>query len=206
MRGRDESAVADLAAAYKPRIVQLAYRHTRNHLDAEEIAQDVLLMVYHKIGSFRGDAALSSWIYRIAFNATMSRLRKQRAARRSIVQISTVGHPPAHAGSGDTVVEAADRSAPADEQLLQAQLRRELRKALCDLPEIYRAPVVLRDLHGLSTEQASAHLRVKSQTLKSRLHRGRLLLRRRLLDFATGLTLHRPQPAVRPVPAFAATT
>ncbi len=59
-----------------------------------------------------------------------------------------------------------------------------------DLPEIYRTPIVLRDIHGLSTEEASQVLNVKSQTLKSRLHRGRLILRERLADFATGLTLH----------------
>jgi RNA polymerase sigma-70 factor (ECF subfamily) len=60
------------------------------------------------------------------------------------------------------------------------------------LPVIYRAPVVLRDIHGMSTEQASAVLHVKDQTLKSRLHRGRLILRQKLADFAGGLALHRP--------------
>jgi RNA polymerase sigma-70 factor, ECF subfamily len=78
----------------------------------------------------------------------------------------------------------------------RSQLRRRLFLAVLDLPAIYRAPVVLRDIHGLSTEEASAVLRVKDQTLKSRLHRGRLILRERLADFAGGLSLHRPIPAV----------
>ena len=64
-----------------------------------------------------------------------------------------------------------------------------------ELPEIYRQPVILRDLEGLTTEEASTRLKVKDQTLKSRLHRGRLLLRERLRAFASGLTLHRPTPA-----------
>ena len=59
-----------------------------------------------------------------------------------------------------------------------------------DLPEIYRTPIVLRDIHGLSTAEASQVLKVKNQTLKSRLHRGRLILRERLADFDSGLTLH----------------
>ncbi len=59
-----------------------------------------------------------------------------------------------------------------------------------DLPEIYRTPIVLRDIQGLSTEEASKVLNVKTQTLKSRLHRGRLILRSRLADFSGGLTLH----------------
>lgn len=63
------------------------------------------------------------------------------------------------------------------------------------LPEIYRAPVILRDLKGLSTGEASSHLRLKDQTLKSRLRRGRLILRERLADFAGGLSMHRPAEA-----------
>jgi RNA polymerase sigma-70 factor (ECF subfamily) len=82
-----------------------------------------------------------------------------------------------------------------DEELLRAQLRRAVMTAIQDLPEIYRAPVVLRDIEGLTTEEASTRLRVKDQTLKSRLHRGRLLLRERLQAFTSGLNLHRPTPA-----------
>jgi RNA polymerase sigma-70 factor (ECF subfamily) len=80
----------------------------------------------------------------------------------------------------------------ADEQVLRSQLRRRVLRAILALPAIYRAPVVLRDLQGMSTEEASAMLKVKDQTLKSRLHRGRLILRKQLADFAGGLTLHRP--------------
>jgi RNA polymerase sigma-70 factor (ECF subfamily) len=67
--------------------------------------------------------------------------------------------------------------------------------AIQDLPEIYRVPVVLRDIEGLTTEEASTRLHVKDQTLKSRLHRGRLLLRERLQAFTSGLNLHGPTPA-----------
>ena len=81
MRARDGSAVADLAATYGPRIQQLAFRYLKNWEDAEEVAQDVLMKVYRKIDAFRGDAALSSWIYRITFNTAMSRLRTARFSR-----------------------------------------------------------------------------------------------------------------------------
>lgn len=80
----------------------------------------------------------------------------------------------------------------ADERVLRSQLRRRVFRAILALPAIYRAPVMLRDIQGMSTEEASAMLRVKDQTLKSRLHRGRLILRKQLADFAGGLTLHRP--------------
>jgi RNA polymerase sigma-70 factor (ECF subfamily) len=78
LRARDEAAVGDLAATYGSKIYQLAFRYTRNREDAEEIVQDVLLKVYQKIAAFRGDAALSSWIYRITFNTAMSRLRSSK--------------------------------------------------------------------------------------------------------------------------------
>ena len=82
-----------------------------------------------------------------------------------------------------------------DEELLRLQLREAVAAAIAELPEIYRAPLVLRDIEGLSTEEASTRLHLKGQTLKSRLHRGRLMLRERLRAFATGLALHRPTPA-----------
>src|SRR5262249_26650221 len=88
--------------------------------------------------------------------------------------------------------EIADWTDMADEQVLRSQLRTRVFRAILALPAIYRAPVMLRDIQGMSTEQASAVLRVKDQTLKSRLHRGRLILRKQLADFAGGLTLHRP--------------
>src|SRR6478735_2747195 len=69
LQAGDERALADLADAYSSKIYQLAFRYLRNKEDAEEITQDVLFKVYRKVAAFRGDAALSSWIYRITFNA-----------------------------------------------------------------------------------------------------------------------------------------
>ena len=73
LRAQDPTAVGDLSDAYGGKIYQLAFRYLRNREDAEEVAQDVLLKVYQKIDAFRGDAALSSWIYRITFNAAIDR-------------------------------------------------------------------------------------------------------------------------------------
>ena len=86
--------------------------------------------------------------------------------------------------------EPADWSSLADDQVLRIEMRKRLIASLVHLPQVYRVPVILRDIQGLSTEEASAILRVKPQTLKSRLHRGRLLLREHLADFAGGVMLH----------------
>ena len=187
----DEHALSELSTLYGAKIYQLAFRYLHNHEDAEEVTQDVLYKVFRKVGEFRGDAALSSWIYRITFNASMSRLRSasyQRAQDEQRDQPVADGEDAVTA----SLQEVADWSHMADEHLLRSQLRRRLVRAVLALPAIYRAPVVLRDLQGMSTEEASAMLHVKDQTLKSRLHRGRLILRKQLADFAGGLTLHRP--------------
>jgi RNA polymerase sigma-70 factor (ECF subfamily) len=186
MRARDGSAVTDLASLYGPRIQQLAFRYLKNWEDAEEVSQDVLLKVYRKIEAFRGDAALSSWIYRITFNTAMSRLRSGRLNRSAEVQTpeSTID------GMEHAKVEPADWTSLADDQVMRAQMRKKLVDALTHLPEVYRVPVLLRDINGLSTEEASAILKVKPQTLKSRLHRGRLILRKHMGEFAGGVELH----------------
>jgi RNA polymerase sigma-70 factor (ECF subfamily) len=189
----DEHALDELAATYGSKIFQLAFRYLNNREDAEEVAQDVLYKVHRNISTFRGDAALSSWIYRITFNAAMSRLRTARYQRNQEEdrQATALNR---EAADDLTPVrnEPADWSEMADERILRSQMRRRLFGAILALPAIYRAPVMLRDIQGMSTEEASALLRVKDQTLKSRLHRGRLILRKQLADFAGGLTLHRP--------------
>src|SRR5213596_1645387 len=76
LKAHDPAAVANLSESYGSKIYQLAFRYLKNREDAEEVAQDVLLKVFQKIDAFRGDSALSSWIYRITFNAAMSRLRE----------------------------------------------------------------------------------------------------------------------------------
>jgi len=190
LQNGDELALGELADAYRSKIYQLAFRYLRNREDAEEVTQDVLYRVYRKVGDFRGDAALSSWIYRITFNAAMSRLRtakyqrSQDDARRQTSDEAESQRAP--------LADIADWSDMADERLLRSQLRRRVFSAILALPAIYRAPVMLRDIQGMSTEEASAMLRVKDQTLKSRLHRGRLILRKQLADFAGGLSMHRP--------------
>ena len=196
LRAGDDSAVHELAETYGSRIFQLSMRYMKNRQDAEEVTQDVLMKVYRKIDKFRGDSALSSWIYRITFNTAMSRLRTNRAARAAEQERDRAESAEAALGGRAAISrQPADWSRLPDEELLRTQLREAVAMAISELPEIYRAPIVLRDIQGLSTEEASSRLHVKDQTLKSRLHRGRLMLRERLQTFATGLALHRQTPA-----------
>jgi RNA polymerase sigma-70 factor (ECF subfamily) len=196
LQAGDEQALAELADTYRTKINQLAFRYLRSREDAEEVTQDVLFKVYRKVGEFRGDAALSSWIYRITFNASMSRLRTARYQRSLALERQASDSGSDRDGfsraSDAPRIDVADWSDMADEHVLRSQLRKRVFGAILSLPAIYRAPVMLRDIQGMSTEEASAMLKVKDQTLKSRLHRGRLILRKQLADFAGGLTMHRP--------------
>ena len=187
LRHGDVTAVPQLQTTYGARIYQLAFRYMKNREDAEEVTQDVLLRVFRKIDAFRGDAARSSWIYRITFNTAMSRLRTLKHRRPAEVPHGTVSRT--DLAEPSTQREVADWSDLADDRLMRSEMRTRLASALSALPDIYRAAVLLRDVQGLSTEEASGLLGVKPQTLKSRLHRGRLILREQLADFADGLAM-----------------
>src|SRR3982751_1512916 len=125
LRRGDEQALADLADELGTKIYQLAFRYLRNKEDAEEVTQDVLYKVYRKIDAFRGDAALSSWIYRITFNAAMSRLRTAKYQRAQNEELQLV------VNEGDELTrparkEIADWSDMADERVFRSQLRRHV--------------------------------------------------------------------------------
>src|SRR5882762_1245395 len=135
LQAGDERALADLADAYGTKIYQLAFRYLRNKEDAEEITQDVLFKVYRKVGAFRGDAALSSWIYRITFNAAMSRLRTARYQRSQDEERRANAGNELHAAPA--IPDVADWSNMADEQVLRSQLRRRVLRAILALPAIY---------------------------------------------------------------------
>src|SRR5580765_4044952 len=117
LKAGDENAIRDVAEMYGSKIYQLAFRYLRNKEDAEEVTQDVLLRVHRKVGAFRGDAALSSWIYRITFNQAMSRLRTARYQREQ-AQDRQVAASEAEAPSHASRPDVADWSDMADERVL----------------------------------------------------------------------------------------
>jgi RNA polymerase sigma-70 factor (ECF subfamily) len=123
MQAGDGTSVADLASTFGPRIQQLALRYVKNWEDAEEVTQDVLMKVYRKIDAFRGDAALSSWIYRITFNTAMSRLRSTRASRMKEVQSPELDRNQGAPGACRLVVAR-------DDHVLRGQMRERLIESL----------------------------------------------------------------------------
>jgi RNA polymerase sigma-70 factor (ECF subfamily) len=186
LQRHEPDAVDQLAEVYGPMIQQLALRYMKSWEDAEEVAQDVMMKVVRRIDLFRGDSALSSWIYRITFNTAMSRLRNSKHSRPFEVLQSELSKDTERAEP----FEIPDWSGLGDEKVMRGELRAAVADALTELPDVYRVPVVLRDIQGMTTEEASTVLQIKTQTLKSRLHRGRMMLRERLVDFSDGLSMH----------------
>jgi RNA polymerase sigma-70 factor (ECF subfamily) len=169
-------AVEALVHRYGVKIYRLALRITGNPDDAQEVSQDVLWTIVRKIGTFKGESALGSWIYRITANAAYEKLRRRRGKD----EVSWEALFPAFDGDGHLVEAGHDWSQQAEDPALQAEARRRLRDAIDGLPADYRTAFVLHDMEGLSNPEIAEMLGISLPAVKSRVHRSRLFLRQRL--------------------------
>lgn len=182
LKARDEAALEELMAQYETKVFGLALRMTGNRQDAEEILQDVFLTVFQKIDGFRGDSKLSSWIYRIAANTALMKLRKCSKFREIPLE-EELG--PKMTEEGMIAEPVIDWSRLPDEELAHKELLQRIDGALAELPPDYRSVFVLRDIEELSAEETGQILKISIAALKSRLHRARLFLRKHLADYMT---------------------
>jgi len=185
LRRRDRTAAECLVAHYGSRAYRLAMGITRNAQDAEETVNYALWSVIRKIETFRGDSSLGSWIYRIVANAAYEKLRG-RANRRDEISLDEV--LPLFHEDGLHSGPTSDWSASIDDPAMQTELRAMLDSAIGELPAHYRAVVVLHDVEGLSMAEVAGSLGITVATAKSRAHRGRLFLRKRLAVFMSDAT------------------
>jgi RNA polymerase sigma-70 factor (ECF subfamily) len=180
LRAGDATGLEALMEAYAARVYRLAHGVTRNLADAEEVVQDVFLTVARKIAEFEGRSALGTWIYRITMNAALNK----RRGKRSEVEVSLEEHLPTFKDDGhregDRSFLLADWSQTPEEVLLSGEGRAAVSRAIEALPDRYRAVLVLRDVEGLSNEEAAAALDESVASVKSRLHRARMALREQL--------------------------
>jgi RNA polymerase sigma-70 factor (ECF subfamily) len=178
---RGEERVAEaLVGAYGARVYRLAMRITGNASDAEEVVQDTLWTVSRKIESFRGEAAFGSWVYRITANTAYEKLRQGRS-RRSEVSWDELA--PAFDERGQHAEVAVDWSRRLKDPAIERELKSVLCAAIDELPAEYRTVFLLHDVEGLSSPEIAETLHVNPATVKSRLHRARLFLRRCLSDY-----------------------
>lgn len=179
---REARGAADvLVSRYGERVYRLAFRITRSHEDAEEVAQDALWTAARKIGTFKGESAFGSWLYRITANTAYQKLRSRHGRDRQ--EISWEELMPQFDGDGHHVEPVQDWSGKVDEPVLQAELRRVLSEAVDALPLDYRTAFVLHDVEGMPNPEIAQSLGISLPAVKSRVHRSRLFLRERLASY-----------------------
>jgi RNA polymerase sigma-70 factor (ECF subfamily) len=161
----------DIVEQYTDFVYNLTYRILNNHADAEDATQDAFLQAYRNFGRFRGESKVSTWLYRIAVNAALMKLRKDRN-KKLLTQ------------TGYDDMELASPADGPEKLALNSELREFLEQGLDLLPPHLRTVVVLRDVQGLSNEEAARVVSLSVSSLKARLHRGRVLLRKSLVDYA----------------------
>jgi len=167
-------AFEEIISRYEAKVFNLALRFTRNQEDAEEVLQDVFTTLYKKISSFQGKSAFSSWLYRIVVNAAFMKLRKRKQ------------HPTVSLDDLSPTVrqqyldQDANYGLRSDAISMNRELRKVLQEAINRLPDQYRAVFVLRDVDGLSNQEVGEILQLSIPAVKSRLHRSRLMLRKKL--------------------------
>jgi RNA polymerase sigma-70 factor, ECF subfamily len=158
---------------HAPRVYNLARRMLGNDADAEDVTQDVLLQVVRKLDTFRGDSNLTTWLHRVTVNAALA-ARRKRASRanhevRDPLELFTEQGYHAHA--------VKPWSATPDRLALKRETTELIDKAIMELPELYRDVYVLADVEGLPNQDIGDMLGLSLAAVKSRLHRGRLLMR-----------------------------
>ncbi len=178
----DISAFEEIVSRYEAKVMNLSLRFTRNQEDAEEVLQDVFTTVYRKIDGFRGQSAFSSWLYRIVVNAAFMKLRNKKQNQ----AISMEDLAPA---VKQYCIERDDAAWPHSHNVaVTRELQEVLQKAIDRLPDQYRAVFVLRDVDGLSNQETGQILDLSIPAVKSRLHRSRIMLRKKLQRYYEDFT------------------
>jgi RNA polymerase sigma-70 factor, ECF subfamily len=172
---RDPAAIRELMAANNQRLFRAAWSVLKDRHEAEEAVQSAYMKAFGAIGDFAGRSALSTWLTRIVVNEALGRLRSERR-RRAALELEGVAVLDHYR---EALMRGSEPAAP-DATLAREQLRRLLEQAIGSLPASFRTVFVLREVEGLSVEEAAEVLAIPVATVKTRLHRARHRLRQAL--------------------------
>ncbi|MEW9053250.1 MAG: RNA polymerase sigma factor SigW [Neobacillus sp.] len=169
----DQDAFADIVEIYKNSIFQLAFRMLGNRHEAEDIAQEAFIRAYTNINSFNQDLKFSTWLFRIATNLCIDRIRKKKPDYYLDAEVSGT--------EGLTMYSQLPSNTPLPEKELESlELHDTVHKEIMKLPEKYRSVIVLKYIEELSLNEISEILEMPLGTVKTRIHRGREALRQQL--------------------------
>lgn len=176
LRDRDERAFRELLEGYRDRVYNITYRMLGNRAEAEDVAQEVFITVFKTIDSFREESKFSTWLYRVAVNHCKNRIKYlARRHDRDRDELDENSQPANGAISAHLL-----RTPQPDRALEGVQMEVILQKAIESLDDDHRIVVVLRDVEDLSIEEICEITGLPDGTVKSRLHRARLALRKKL--------------------------
>jgi len=173
-RGGQQSAFGELVLRHQVRLFHSVQRLLKSSEEAQEVCQEAFLQSYQKLGEFEGRSSFYSWLFRIAYNLSMNRLR------RFSPQIDSI--EARREGAGLEPADPRQASQP-DERMLSAERQAVVGRALDSLPDDFRTVLVLKEIEGLKYEQIADLVDVPVGTVRSRLHRAREELRQRLSGF-----------------------
>ena len=179
LRERDEKAFREIVETYGDRVYNLTYRMLGNREEAEDVSQEVFITVFKSIDSFRGDSKFSTWLYRIAVNHCKNRI-KYLARRHDRDQSEYDEEALREQAAG--AATAPNPSPRPDKQLEGVELEQIMQRCIAQLEEEHRLVIVLRDVEDLSYEEICAITNLPTGTVKSRLHRARLALKKMMLE------------------------
>lgn len=167
-----------LVERYHKQAYNIAYRMTGNHADAEDLTQEAFVRAFRFFGNYRRDWPFDNWLYKIMSNLFVDDLR-----RRPKAHLQSLDQPLDLSGSGDVYLEIPDAGANPERLVMSHELDEHIQRALNGLPNDFRMTVVLADIEGLSYEEISVAMNCSLGTVRSRLHRGRKLLRAKIAAF-----------------------
>lgn len=182
---RDEEAFNEIVNRYGDKVFRLAYRITGSQNDAEEILQEVFLILVEKLSTFRSESKFSTWLYRVASNASFMFIRNSRKS--SDKELSLDEYKPYNDYGFLEGVEEKDWSGRPDSQLLGREGTELIEKAISQLPEEYRVVFHMKDIEKLTSKEISKVLKLSVPAVKSRVLRARLFLRDKLSEYYSEL-------------------
>ena len=166
LQKRDETAFEELLRQYEKKVYTLCFRMCGNSEDAEEAAQDTFLALWRGIDRFRQESSLSTWIYRLASNACIDLLRRRKKQGSSL-----------SLDDEELFLDAVDPAPRPQDAVEHREAQKLLQEGLSALPEEYRKVLILREIEGLSYTEIAESASLELGTVKSRISRGRVLLR-----------------------------
>jgi RNA polymerase sigma-70 factor (ECF subfamily) len=170
-RAKDASAVALIIQQQNQRLYRIARSILRDDFEAEDALQEAYIRAFTSLDSFRGDSQLGTWLARIIMNEALGRLRR----RKPTIEFDTFAK--AHEGSAEIIRFPANPDLDPETTMAQREIRALLERAIDALPEAFRTVLVARLIEGMSIEETAELFAIKPETVKTRLHRARRLLK-----------------------------